>query len=145
MKALVLIFSLLSVQAFACPNFTGTYTCQDEETGSYQMDITQRNISGGTVYTSVENGETYEFIVDGKSHVADPEQPNVVYVANCSGNIVNSVTSGPLEEDGQTVGSMKAISETFLRGNDLVTKSKATIIYGDQEFQQDYESSCSRN
>ena len=68
MKAFVILFSLISVQAFACPNFTGTYTCKDEDGRPYKSVITQRNIKGGTIYTTVENGETFEFIVDGKQH-----------------------------------------------------------------------------
>lgn len=142
MKSVLLLVSLFSVQAFACPNFAGTYTCQNEDGMNETMVLTQKAIPGGMRYTSTVNGVSEDMDADGKPHVADPSEPKVTYVAKCNGAKVNSVVTGPLEEEGQVVGSMKIVSDHFMSGNKLVTKSKMTINYGSDVYEQEEESAC---
>jgi hypothetical protein len=148
MKLAIVLFSLFSVQAWACPNFTGSYVCQNEEggdEGSYAMTMTQRTANSGTIYTSTIDGEASDLIVDGKPHVADPEQPKIIYVAKCQGSVVKVEMNGPVEEDGQIVGSMKSNMDHFMSGAKLMTKGKNIITYMGQEFTQDVESYCTKN
>ncbi len=148
MKLAFVLFSLFSVQAWACPNFIGTYNCQNEEggdDGSYTMSMTQRTTNSGTIYTSTIEGESTDLIVDGKPHVADPEQPKILYVAKCQGSVVNVEMNGPVEEDGQVVGSMKSNMDHFMSGNKLMTKGTTVITYQGQQFSQDVETYCAKN
>lgn len=147
MKAVFVLLSLFSVQAFACPDFTGSYICQNEEggdEGSYAMVMTQRPTAGGAIYTSTVDGESEDLIIDGKPHMADPEQPKIIYVGKCERSVVKVNVKGPIEEDGQAIGSMKSDVQYFMSGNKLMTKSVTTINYQGQQYSQSLESYCTK-
>lgn len=83
MKILSLVLFLVSVKAFACPNFTGNYTCQDQS-GSWDMSLTQTEENGVTVYHQTAQDSEGTFIADG---VARP------YTVNNEGEVINGTLS----------------------------------------------------
>ncbi|MGE3682473.1 MAG: hypothetical protein AB7G93_12175 [Bdellovibrionales bacterium] len=50
MRKLVALFAFVSVQAYACPDLAGSYTCTDEEGKTESVTIKQEMKDGVTVY-----------------------------------------------------------------------------------------------
>lgn len=61
MKTLLVLFSLFSASAFACPNLMGNYTCQKGST-VFNLNVNQT----ATAYEMDRDGNFAEYIVDGK-------------------------------------------------------------------------------
>ena len=64
MKIFSIVFFLASVNAFACPNLAGNYTCKDPS-GTMNMTITQTEESGVTTYHEIINNNDTAYIADG--------------------------------------------------------------------------------
>jgi len=88
MKILSILLFLFSVNAFACPNQGGNYTCEAANE-TWSMSIVQTQENGVTVYkrTGGQNEGTY--IADGKVRpykvTANGEEINGTISATCSG------------------------------------------------------------
>ena len=74
MKIFSLVLFLVSLNAFACPNFAGNYSCKDQNE-TWNMSLTQTEENGVTVYHQVVGDSEGTFIADGvaRPHTVEAE------------------------------------------------------------------------
>ena len=88
--------ALTTTAAFACPNLTGQYLCNDEYNGEYIETITQTGQGAKTIYTSSNDidGETL-VVADGKWKNFSQAGVTINFKATCVGKVLNvEVLSG---------------------------------------------------
>lgn len=99
--SLLILSFVLSVSSFACPNLTGSYTC-DEVDGfgnifSYNMDIT----SSGNMYMMSIDGQASEtLIADGVTRDFSSDGTSLSMKTFCANNAVVTEVSGSGSADG---------------------------------------------
>jgi hypothetical protein len=74
MKIFSLVLFLVSLKAFACPNFAGNYSCKNENE-TWNMSLTQTEENGATVYHQIVGDSEGTFIADGvaRPHTVEAE------------------------------------------------------------------------
>jgi hypothetical protein len=132
MKIFSFIVLLISINAFACPNLAGTYTC--EAAGeTWEESITQTTQNGATVYqqTGGQAEGTNTFIADGVARphtvVANEEEIKGTLSAKCSGSMVTvqflaNYSGSPLDftkKIKSTNGKME-VSDTTKLGGEVI-------------------------
>jgi len=92
----VLALSFLSLSLLACPNFSGSFTCQeklaDGSLESYDLTVTQN----GNVFTTTDDVGTQDIIADG---VRRSFEDAFFITATCSRNAINSTIEGTIPAD----------------------------------------------
>lgn len=149
MKAVIALVALFSVQAFACPNLTGTYSCTYEgQTEQIQMSQTETN--GVTVYTMKNPNDPND---QGGSLPAD----NVVYKLEDSEQFKNGTIRGWCEgeafkieqigsyfDQGQHIGDLQAVISMSLNGGNLVQDTQGVYKTGSGDYPISNSMTCSR-
>jgi hypothetical protein len=83
----VYLFLIFGVgRVFACPGFSGNYTCFEGDGSSYDLKIEQI----GVKFTIIDDDGTQEYIADSKARVMEgmDELVNASYSASCEGQTV---------------------------------------------------------
>jgi hypothetical protein len=144
-RGIILLISLLSVQAFACPQIQGTFSCENEETGQMEpVSVSTRSIVNGAVYTITSNESAEEMIADGQPHEI-PEAEGAEYVATCIGAKVRALVHAPIfDEEGTQVGEYNARNEYYLQRQNLVTESRISLTIGTETEVQELTTICQR-
>ena len=93
MKFFSLVLFLVSVNAFACPNFAGNYSCKDQNE-TWNMSLTQTEENGVTVYHQVVGDSEGTFIADGvaRPHTVEAEGQTIegTLSTTCLGDAVQT-------------------------------------------------------
>ena len=75
---------LLSLNAFACPQLTGTWNCTTAQNNRSTLTISQKNVPHGVSYTVTDDSaKTLVFIADGASHSLNNGEVTGSMTATC--------------------------------------------------------------
>ena len=149
MKAVIALFALYGIQAFACPNLTGTYSCTYEGQTS-QVQLSQTETNGVTVYTMKDPNDPAD---QGGSLPAD----NVVYKLEdseqfkngtlrgwCEGEAFKIEQTGSYFDQGQHIGDIQAILTMSLSNGNLVQDTQGTYKTGSGDYPIASNMTCNR-
>jgi hypothetical protein len=142
-KYAVLILLASATQAFACPELTGNFTCQDERGQPQAVQITQADKNGSTVY--MYNGS--EILTDNHVYPIpdDDTLKQGTFRGWCDADKVMGQVLGQYYSNGLLYGDLTLNMELSLSGTDLVSHSYGDIknSTGKQPF--DGSVTCKRN
>lgn len=140
MRFSALVFALISLPAFACPQLAGNYTVCRSSTGQTPGErdvvVSQRQVGGVMEYSVTgTDEETHErttstVIADGKPRTEEQTDPStgisfsLTTTARCNGQTLLMDTS--LSFSGQVAGQLK--SSITKNGNQLVTKTEGMMM-----------------
>lgn len=130
MKSLILVLSLISASAFACPNINGHFKCKPTEPS--ESGLIGIQYSNGT-YTveDLKNPPALKFIADGKSH----DMEGLQYSCTCSDKEVNCVATADKY--------YATISYGLTEKGELVRKgSTKQDLGGETPYEESYEQVC---
>lgn len=130
--------------ATACPNLTGNYTCTYQDGSQEQMNLTQEEKNGVTVYMNSGN----ELIADNQTRQLpeDPSFQNATMRAWCDGEALKMNIIGKLFDQGQYFGDVNAevsLSLDAKKSLEQVTSGTLKSVQGD--FPLDGKTTCVRN
>ncbi len=135
---------LFSVQAYACPQLTGAYTCAYQDGSSEVITLSQELKDGVTVYT--HNGSTIP--ADNVAYPV-PDDANIreaTFRATCTGDVTLSANlTGKYYQDGQYFGDLNMTSNFSLNGKDLKQVTVGTLKNQGGEHPLNSELTCTRN
>ena len=117
MKNMIIAFAtLISINAFACPNLTGHFICKDFDSGAEQdVTMSQSIVNGATVFklVIVAGGETdaREYIADGVVRTMEsPEYLNRTEKAFCEGNNLKVEVGGTLKKTNEVLTAVMTVN-----------------------------------
>lgn len=112
---MMMVVTLASASAFACPNLAGRFTCRDFDNNSVQdVTITQKAIAGGVAYNLkiVADGQTQvrDYIADGSSKaINDPKYTSRTEKSFCEGNMLKVQINGVLKETKEVLNAVVTV------------------------------------
>jgi hypothetical protein len=139
MKLLLVVF-FFSVNALACPQISGTYTCETED-GPEILEISQTNSSGIETF----NIDGTDFVADGVTKKYADTEFNGTITATCSLNKLDITTFGDIYESG-TKTSYVAVKESYYASKDgLVYAINGNFEHQGQVYPINEKVNCSKN
>ena len=147
-KALLVAIAAFSTYAFACPNLTGNYQCQDEQE-TWGIQVTQSVRGGVTTYSVTDDdGVTTSVIADGVSRPmpADPDFREGMMAATCMGNQLGIESTGKIYMEDQYVGFVDLqLVMSIGNGGNLIQDADGTLTLSDGEvWDLDSSMTCTR-
>lgn len=144
MKLAFLFVSLLSAQAFPCPNLVGKWACVENTKRTYQFEIQQQQpIPNGMRYTSISADGTVTVIeADGTTRPYNIIKNGTgTLMAQClNENSLKMVISEDIDQDKLSSES----TSTLVDQNTFESHTKTTMIHDGQQSVEEYSSACSR-
>lgn len=144
MRKLAAIALLFSVQAYACPELTGSYTCAYQDGSSEVVTISQELKDGVTIYT--HNGS--QIPADNVAYPV-PDDANLreaTFRAFCSDEATLTANLvGKYFQDGQYFGDLNMTSNFTLDGANLKQVTTGTLKNQGGEYPLNSEMVCTRN
>lgn len=109
LKLIAFLFVLSMTNAFACPNLSGSYTCnvktEDGTNPTETITITQQVQNNITTYSI--NGS--ERIADGKTHTAPiAGLSDVQYSATCDDSLMIPMKANVVNAEGRVIGDFQS-------------------------------------
>lgn len=111
----MMVVTLASASALACPNLAGRFTCRDFDNNSVQdVTITQKAIAGGQHYQIkiVADGQTQvrDYIADGKAKtVTDPKYASRTEKSYCEGTVLKVQINGVLKDTKEVLDAVVTV------------------------------------
>ncbi len=123
MKIFSLALILASMNLYACPNLASKYSCQDES-GTWEMTITQTEENGVTTYHQVVDNQEGTFIADGvaRPHTVDAEGQTIVGTLTTTCNDPNVTIQFLGDHQGSKIDYLESLvlNEGVLSINDVL-------------------------
>lgn len=144
MRKLAAAFLLVSVQAYACPDLTGNYTCTYHDGSSEAVVISQEVKDGVTVYT--HNGTPIP--ADNVTYPVpdDASLKDATFRAYCSdANTLSANLIGKYFQDGQYFGDLNLTSNFSVANGDLKNVTVGSLKNTGGEYPLNSEITCKRN
>jgi hypothetical protein len=112
---------LLGSTAFACPDLSGTYVCEQDGQKTENV-VAQSEAAGVTTYTATEDGETTTLVADGKPYTEVETEEDYVYttttVATCAADALNlDINLDLTDKAGNKMMTVKAKAVVSLDAN----------------------------
>ena len=117
----------------ACPNFTGTWSCQDNVGDTYTTVVDQEVRDGVVVYYHDDGSGMMEVITDNQWHEMEAEgMVDVVYRASCSGQSVDFIMEGTIPSQGDFPGgAINSVTDLHLDDRGRMVSTTLTYYNGD--------------
>ncbi len=135
-----IIVFLMGSYALACPQLTGTYTC-DYGNGPEMVTIEQNVKSGITEY--VVDGAAY--LADGQAYAESEEGFSGTTTTYCAGQTVSATIVGSLLENGAVVGDINVTTSYTPSATGIDNVSVGQLVYGGQTYPINDTVSCTKN
>lgn len=127
LRIVTVLAALFSVQAFACPDLTGTFTCKYSDGSQETMNITYRTENGVSYYKY----DSAEFAADGTVYpLQDSDNlKNGTFAATCSDDVtLKENIKGDYYYQGTNYGPLDMIINVSLSSNgDLQQVASGTL------------------
>ena len=135
---------LLSANAWACPNLTGTYTCKFQDGSTKVVTFSQENKAGVETYNY--NGTAVKADNVARRLPDDDTLKKKTSRAWCEADILKSKLVGKYYSNGAYVGDL-TLDMTFAKnGNDLKQVNTGNLkSRGGNDYPQNSEVTCSFN
>lgn len=146
MRILAALALLVSVNAYACPDLTGSFTCTYQDNTSEVVTISQENKDGVMVYNY--NGSAIP--ADNQAYQV-PDDQNLkegTFRAWCdpsTDTVLNTELIGKYYQDGSYFGDLNLDMTFALDGANLKQVSKGTLTNQSDTYPLDGELTCTRN
>lgn len=144
MRKLAAIVLLFSVQAYACPELSGSFTCTYQDGSTEIMTISQTNKDGITVYTA--NGS--EIPADNQTHPIpdDASLKQATFRAWCNGTAsLDAQLLGKYYQEGAYYGDLTLNTSFSLVGTDLKQVTTGNLVNSGGTYPLNSELTCTRN
>lgn len=130
---------LASSVAFACPDLSGTYACDDNGEKS-TIAITQSGVNFHVVTTGADWSAEQDIIADGKMRNGEPDEnfKTLFQVAKCNDTVLAVLTQGETQ-DAMIVSEEMAVSR---QGADLSIAVRLKAVQNGQTHVQDSTIVC---
>ncbi|MGE4133701.1 MAG: hypothetical protein AB7F86_18840 [Bdellovibrionales bacterium] len=140
-KALVLI-AAFSLQAWACPDLTGNFTCTYQNGSSEIISISQAEKAGVTVYNY--NGS--EIPADNVVYNLPDDETlkESTFRAWCEGASLKGNIVGKYYNQGSYFGDLDMVLDLSLAGSDLHSVTTGTLKSASGDYPLDGEVTCVR-
>ena len=136
MKFFSLLLFFTSVNAFACPNLAGNYSCKDQN-DTWNMSITQNTQNGAAVYQQITGNTKNTYVADGvaRPYTAQGEGYSIpgTLSTTCSGETVTNHFLGKMQ--GHPIDGTETIT---MAGGKLKVQTVATMN-GEEVNSSQYE------
>jgi hypothetical protein len=140
-KFIIALISLSAVQAFACPDLAGNYTCTYSDGTSEATEFTQSTTNGVTTY----NLGVQEVIADGAPHPVKEEDIDGSYTATCTTDAVSTVLTGDILDAGQAVAKVNVTLKVQKNRTGLAIGQTGEISVGADVIPVDDSATCTKN
>lgn len=145
MGKLAAIALLFSVQAYACPELTGTYTCTYNDGSKEVISISQTTDRNGlTIY----NYDGSEIPADNKHYVVPDDQTlkEGTFRAWCEDNVsLKTQLLGKYYQDGGYYGDLTLNVDFSLNGRELRQVTSGSVKNTGGQFPLSGNTTCVRN
>lgn len=143
MRILAAALLLVSAQAFACPDLTGSFTCSTPN-GTEVLNLSQADKNGVTVYNY--NGS--DIPADNQAYPMQDDQSikEATFRAWCEGASLKGNLIGKYYNAGSYFGDLNMTLDLSLQGNDLLNVTGGTLVTtSGQTYPLDNSVVCTRN
>ncbi len=144
MRILASLALLFSVQAFACPNLTGSFTCTYQDGSSETVTISQADKAGVTVYNY--NGS--DIPADNMTYqIPDDESlKQATFRAWCENESLKGNIVGKYYNNGSYFGDLNMVLDLALEGNNLKSTTSGSLVdTSGKSYPLDGTTTCVRN
>ena len=144
MRTIVAALALVSSQAFACPDLTGTYTCTYSDGSTEIVSMAQENKDGVTVYTY--NGSSVP--ADNKAYpVPDDETlKEGTFRAWCDDTqVLKAELLGKYYNNGAYFGDLTLNMDFSIENNNLKQTTTGMLKSSSGDYPLNNEVLCTRN
>ncbi len=127
MKKLIALLTIaISTSVMACPKLAGQYQCYDDETGYYDMSISQKGSGTNTVYTTTENNDVTVVMADNKWRTVQLGGKKTDIKSYCKGSYLHmdALINDP------NMGAVKMFSKTTLTASGQLATDASIEIAG---------------
>ncbi len=144
MRTIAALALLISVQAWACPDLTGTFTCTYQDGSQEVVNMSQELKNGVTVYNYNGTPVAADNVVND---VPDDESlKQATFRAWCDDNItLKAELKGKYYSEGNYFGDLLMNMEFTMVGNDLKQVSTGSIKNSGGDYPLNGETLCTRN
>lgn len=138
-KFLILLVGIAST-SLACPNLSGKYNCNGNV-----LEVSQVETPQGVVYTTRENGSSFNVIADGKPHSRETEMFKGTVAYSCQNQTLSVIEIGELFEDLTRVGTIESDYKLYLDENsNLVSAGVSEVMYWEEKYNISLDFKCDR-
>lgn len=143
MRTLAALLLLVSANAFACPELTGSYTCTYQDGSSENVTISQEDKSGVTVYNY--NGSSIP--ADNQVYPIPDDQTlkNATFRAWCENASLKGNIVGKYYNNGSEFGDLDMVMDLSLDGTNLKNVTTGTLKNSGGTYPLDGSVVCTRN
>lgn len=142
-RIIATLAALFSVQAFACPNLTGSYTCNYGNGQSEQISVSQREANGITYY-SYNNDE---FAADGSvvplQDSADLKQ--ATFKAWCENTTLKNQIMGKYYNNGTYFGDLNMVIDITSANGNLQQNATGNLKGSQGDYPINNSVTCTKN
>jgi hypothetical protein len=146
MRILAALALLVSVNAYACPDLTGTYTCKYQDNTTEVVSISQENKDGVMVYNY--NGSALP--ADNQVYQI-PDQDSLkqgtfrAWCDEADATVLQTELLGKYYDQGQFAGDLTLDMAFSLNGTDLRQLTTGKLVNSDGEYPIGTDVTCTRN
>lgn len=143
MKIIIALAAAFSVQAFACPNLTGSYTCDYGNGQTEQMTISQEERNGVTFYKYNND----EFAADGTVYPLQDsaELKQGTFKAWCESTILKNQIMGKYYNNGSYFGDLDMTMDLTLNNGNLSQVAKGSLKSANGDYPINQTVTCNKN
>ena len=146
MRLIAALALLVSVNAYACPDLSGSFTCTYQDGTTEAITISQDNKDGVTVYRYNNS----DLPADNQVHpIADSQNiKNGTFRAWCDekeATLLQTEILGKYYQDGSYYGDLTMDMAMSLSGNDLHQVTNAKIVNSGGTYPSTGETTCVRD
>ena len=143
MKKLAIFALLVSANAWACPNLTGTYTCKYQDGSSEMVTISQENKAGVEIYNYAGSMVTTDNVARPM-----PDEDNLkkgTFRAWCEGDKLKTKVIGQYYTNGTYYGPLTFAATITKNGFDFKKLTTGNVKSSAGDYPLNSEVTCSFN
>lgn len=146
MRILASLALLVSVNAFACPDLTGSFTCTNQDGTTSTLAMSQENKDGVTIY----NYDGQSLPADGQVYKMDDSQnlKDGTIKATCddNANTMNTEILGKYYENGEFAGDLTLdIAMSLDASSNLLQVYTGKIVNQGGDYPINQQMTCTRD